>query len=107
IDPLTPSGQDLAVQLRDGAEVTTVKGQPIAPTGTDALNPAFDVTPAGLVSGVVTEVGVLAPPFAASFGLALARAGLLPAAPTVAAPSVAAPTVAAGPAAGPPEPGGA
>lgn len=107
IDPLTPSGQDLAVQLRDAAEVTALQGQPIAPPGTDALNPAFDVTPAELVSGVVTEVGVLAPPFAASFGLALARAGLLPAAPIVAAPTVAAPTVAAGPAAGPPEPGGA
>jgi methylthioribose-1-phosphate isomerase len=54
LDPDTPTGDDVVIEERDAAEVTT-----FAPSGTPAWNPAFDVTPAGLVSALVTERGVL------------------------------------------------
>jgi methylthioribose-1-phosphate isomerase len=38
----------------------------VAPAGAEAWNPAFDVTPAGLISGFITDAGVLRPPFAES-----------------------------------------
>jgi methylthioribose-1-phosphate isomerase len=46
----------------------------VAPEGVSALNPAFDVTPAELVSGIVTERGVARAPYAASLGAVRARA---------------------------------
>jgi methylthioribose-1-phosphate isomerase len=54
IDPATPSGAEIPIEERDPAEVTN---------GVPALNYAFDVTPHGLVSSIVTEAGVLSPPF--------------------------------------------
>jgi methylthioribose-1-phosphate isomerase len=54
IDPRTPSGREIPIEERDQAEVTG---------GGDAFNPAFDVTPAELVSAVFTEAGVLEPPY--------------------------------------------
>jgi methylthioribose-1-phosphate isomerase len=54
VDPNTPSGDAIPIEERDGAEV--------AP-GLPALNFAFDVTPAELVSAIVTEAGVLQPPY--------------------------------------------
>jgi methylthioribose-1-phosphate isomerase len=54
LDPATPSGADVVIEERDEAEVTT-----FAPPGTRAWNPAFDVTPAELVTALVTEHGVL------------------------------------------------
>jgi methylthioribose-1-phosphate isomerase len=49
-----PDGGSVTIEERDPAELTT-----FAPEGTDAWNPAFDVTPAELVTGLVTEDGVL------------------------------------------------
>jgi methylthioribose-1-phosphate isomerase len=54
IDPATPSGAEIPIEERDPAEVVA---------GLPALNYAFDVTPYGLVSSIVTEAGVLSPPF--------------------------------------------
>jgi methylthioribose-1-phosphate isomerase len=54
IDPHTPSGAEIPIEERDPAEVTG-DGQ--------AFNPAFDVTPAGLVTAIFTEAGVLEPPY--------------------------------------------
>jgi methylthioribose-1-phosphate isomerase len=54
IDPATPSGAEIPIEERDPAEVAA---------GVPALNYAFDVTPYGLVSSIVTEAGVLSPPF--------------------------------------------
>lgn len=53
LDPATPTGDDVEIEERDASEVTT-----FAPPGTPAWNPAFDVTPAGLVSALITEQGV-------------------------------------------------
>jgi methylthioribose-1-phosphate isomerase len=55
IDPATPDGGQIPVEQRAAAEVTHVQGVPVAPEGTRALNYAFDVTPAELVTAVVTE----------------------------------------------------
>ena len=70
IDLSTPAGDDIQIEHRPPIEVTHVRGAVIAPPETAALNPAFDVTPAELISAIVTEEGVLRPPF----GPALARA---------------------------------
>jgi methylthioribose-1-phosphate isomerase len=66
IDLATPSGDAIPVEERDPREVTNVGGTRIAPRGTTALNRAFDVTPAALVTAIVTEHGIARPPFAAS-----------------------------------------
>ena len=55
IDPATPDGTRITVEQRAEHEVTHVRGVPVAPAGTRALNYAFDITPADLVSAVVTE----------------------------------------------------
>jgi methylthioribose-1-phosphate isomerase len=60
IDPDTPSGDAIVVERRHPDEVRLMAGHPIAPAGMAAENRAFDVTPAALVTGYVTEVGVLA-----------------------------------------------
>ena len=49
------------VEHRPAAEVTSFAGSPVAPAGSDAYNPAFDVTPAALVTALVTERGLASP----------------------------------------------
>ncbi len=63
-DLATPSGADVAIEERDPNEVLTIGGIRLAPQGVDVFNPAFDVTPAALVSAVVCEVGVARSPLA-------------------------------------------
>ena len=63
VDASTPDGTAIIVEERDPAEVTAIGGVAIAPPGVDAWNPAFDVTPAQLVSAIVTDRGVFRPPF--------------------------------------------
>ncbi len=64
VDPDCPTGREIPIEFRPAQEVLEYNGQPIAPTGVDALYPAFDITPADLLSGIITEAGVFAPPFA-------------------------------------------
>jgi methylthioribose-1-phosphate isomerase len=66
IDLGTQSGADITIEERDEREVTTVGGRRLAPAGIAVHNPAFDVTPARLVSAIVTEVGVARRPYARS-----------------------------------------
>jgi methylthioribose-1-phosphate isomerase len=67
IDPLTPSGAEIVIEQRDPSEVATVPAEPsgarfqIVPDDSRCLNPAFDVTPAALVTALVTECGVARP----------------------------------------------
>jgi len=63
IDPLVRTGKAIPIEERDGREVTHFLGTRIAPDGIDVYNPAFDVTPAKYVTAIVTERGVLRPPF--------------------------------------------
>lgn len=62
-DPSCPDGAAIPIERRSPEEVLEVGGTRVAPAGSEAENPAFDVTPAGLVSAWVTELGVhRAPP---------------------------------------------
>jgi methylthioribose-1-phosphate isomerase len=61
VDLDTPDGAGITVEHRSAEEVARVAGQPVAPPGTTAYNPAFDVTPPDLVSAIVTEQGVIQP----------------------------------------------
>lgn len=55
------SGEDIPIECRDEEEVTCIDGMRLAPEGSEALNPAFDVTPGKLVSGFITERGIIRP----------------------------------------------
>jgi len=61
VDLETPDGAAITVEHRPAEEVASMAGQPVAPPGTQAYNPAFDVTPPDLVSAIVTEQGVIQP----------------------------------------------
>jgi methylthioribose-1-phosphate isomerase len=74
IDLKTSSGADIQIEQRPPIEVTHVRGAVIAPPETAALNPTFDVTPADLITAIVTEQGVLRTPFGAALEGAIARA---------------------------------
>ena len=69
LDASLPSGQDIPIEMRSPDEVTHILGRDasghaaqvrLVPVGVPALNPAFDMTPAGLVDRLITEVGVFA-----------------------------------------------
>ena len=62
-DRACPSGAAIPIEQRAGAEVSRVLGRPAAPDTSPVFNPAFDVTPAALIAGWVTEKGILRPPF--------------------------------------------
>ncbi len=62
IDLATESGEQIPIEQRNPNEVTSVHGShPIAPVGVSVLNPAFDVTPAELITAIITERGVVTP----------------------------------------------
>ncbi len=56
-------GAAIKVEMRGAAEVTSLGGKRIAPAGAAACNPSFDVTPAELITAIVTEAGVLRAPY--------------------------------------------
>ena len=62
VDLATPDGASIPIEERASEEVVTLAGQRIAPEGVSARYPAFDVTPAALVTAIVTERGVVRPP---------------------------------------------
>jgi methylthioribose-1-phosphate isomerase len=64
VDLSLPSGEQIIIEERDATEVTHVGGVGIAPEGVPVYNPAFDVTPHRYVTGIVTEEGIVYPPFA-------------------------------------------
>jgi len=63
VDLGTPDGAGIVIEERKANEVLEVRGVRIAPAGTAVRNPAFDVTPAELITGIVTEEGVVTAPF--------------------------------------------
>jgi len=63
VDLALRSGDDIPIEERPSEEVTSVFGDSISPEGTTARNPAFDVTPHRYVTGIVTESGIVYPPF--------------------------------------------
>jgi methylthioribose-1-phosphate isomerase len=74
VDMDAASGEAIPIEERPAAEVTDIAGVRIAPQGVRVRNPAFDVTPHRLVTAIVTEVGVLRPPYDAALRAAAAAA---------------------------------
>ena len=70
VDLTIQAGDAIPIEERDPAEVTRFRGEQVAPEGAVACHPAFDVTPAVNIAAIITEAGVLRPPF----GPALAAA---------------------------------
>ena len=63
VDIQTTSGEDIEIEERDASEVTAYAGHPIAPEGVAARSPAFDVTPHQLITGIITDAGLLKAPY--------------------------------------------
>lgn len=63
VDLALATGADIPIEERDPAEVRAPYGNPIVPDHYRARNPAFDVTPHRYLSGIVTEQGIIRPPF--------------------------------------------
>jgi methylthioribose-1-phosphate isomerase len=74
IDLATPDGASIEIEERAADEVLEIRGVRIAPAGTEVRNPSFDVTPAELITGIVTEEGVVRAPFAEGLAEAIAAA---------------------------------
>lgn len=66
IDFEIKSGDEIDIEERSSEEVTHIRGIQVAPKGIDVYNPAFDVTPFDNITGIVTEKGILYPPFTES-----------------------------------------
>jgi len=63
IDPTVNNGDRIPVEQRGPEEIAQFGGRQLGPSGVMALNPAFDITPARYVSAIITEKGVIRPPF--------------------------------------------
>lgn len=63
IDMATPTGDAIEIEERDPAEILTLDGVTLGPAGARALNLAFDVTPARLITGIITEKGIIRAPY--------------------------------------------
>lgn len=64
IDKMTSCGDDIEIELRKGEEITTTWYQkPMAPLNVKTFNPAFDVTDAELITAIITEKGIIYPPY--------------------------------------------
>lgn len=74
VDLDAADGASIPIEERKPDEVLEFRGVRVAPNGTDARNPAFDVTPADLISGIVTEEGVVRMPFVVGLRDAVGRA---------------------------------
>ncbi len=78
VDPATPTGAGIPIEERAADEVRGIAlhGRPAAPADARVANPAFDVTPARLVSAIVTELGVHRPPYERSLHAAAPRGAM-------------------------------
>jgi methylthioribose-1-phosphate isomerase len=66
VDHTIPEGDQIPIEERDPEEIVTLAGQRLGPKEVLAFNPAFDITPAAYISAIITEQGVLRPPFTRS-----------------------------------------
>ena len=64
IDPATPTGAAIPIELRSADEITQIGDRRVVPAGVGVRNPVFDVTPARLVNAIITETGVFRGPYA-------------------------------------------
>ena len=66
VDLACPNGDAIPIEERSAREVTHLLDKQVAPSGVKVMNPAFDVTPHGLITAIITERGVARPPFTKS-----------------------------------------
>ena len=66
IDLATPDGSGIPIEERDAKEVSHLGALRLTPEGAKVWNPAFDITPARFVTGIITERGICRPPFTES-----------------------------------------
>jgi methylthioribose-1-phosphate isomerase len=71
IDLSIPDGTSIAIEERDPEEVRSIGGKSIAPREVPVLNPAFDITPASYITSIISERGVLSPPYELSLKAAM------------------------------------
>lgn len=76
LDLKLPDGSAIPIEERAPEEITHGFGRQVAPDGIGVYNPAFDVTPARLITGIITEHGILAPPFESVLRRCVERAPL-------------------------------
>lgn len=74
IDPELSTGDLIPIEHRAQTEVTEIDGLSLTTAGAKAFNPAFDVTPGSLITGIITEVGILRPDYRKSIAGALSAA---------------------------------
>ena len=72
LDFSLPDGRAIPIEERAPGEVTHLGGVRVAPEGVGVYNPAFDVTPAALITAIITDRGVLRPPYQEAIRKALA-----------------------------------
>jgi methylthioribose-1-phosphate isomerase len=73
VDLATPDGSAIPIEERAASEVLLVRGVRVAPPDTAVRNPSFDVTPGELIGGIVTDEGVIRPPYAEGLAAAVER----------------------------------
>src|SRR5439155_20411669 len=66
LDLTIPDGSHIPIEQRDPNEVTHIAGVRVVPDGVSVFNPAFDVTPHEFVTAIITDRGVVHPPYAQS-----------------------------------------
>ena len=73
IDASIKSGEEIIIEERNREEITHINGSLICPENVNIINPAFDVTPNELIAGIITEKGILRPPYVKSIADVLIR----------------------------------
>ena len=73
IDTSIASGDEIVIEERSREEVTHINGKTICAEGVNVINPGFDVTPAELITGIITEVGILRPDYKKSIAEAFGK----------------------------------
>ncbi len=76
VDLAVPTGAEIPIEERDPREVTHVGSERIVPEGVPVANPAFDVTPHGYITAIITEQGVIRPPYESGLRAAVEKANL-------------------------------
>ncbi|MBT4582751.1 MAG: S-methyl-5-thioribose-1-phosphate isomerase, partial [Gammaproteobacteria bacterium] len=76
IDLGTATGSEIEIEQRSPEEVSQMNGKQIAPVNIAVSNPAFDITPASLVTGIITENGIISAPYPENLRKVIQRSSL-------------------------------
>ncbi|MGD9580732.1 MAG: S-methyl-5-thioribose-1-phosphate isomerase, partial [Vampirovibrionia bacterium] len=76
IDPNIESGKQIPIEERSHDEVRIINGEYVCPKNVNVINPAFDVTPARFIAGIITEKGILKPDYTVSIANVFEKIGV-------------------------------